>query len=452
MMQSVNAEQREKRLVENLCKLVGPEKLVGLRFKYRPAEEVGRIFVKATKVLENGESFELKNVDSEVVYNKVPASQLSIGVRTRSEGDPLIQLMRETGMEVAAFLKPAQRSPELDTQSERFGTPEGALREPVSAGLGLGATGRLQGAIQNRDWLAAREHGAARGRGNEEFGGPYPEYRQEVPLWETGQYRGGTREEGFRTTMGLARPSFGTPQGFQQNGAAPLGFQRMGEQEQFRQPAPYRSPYEPIPRQGPQLAHGQGTFGERAPRGRGEELSLEERGGLPPELLSRIASLERKVQANTDKVAMESEIKRYATAIDPFKKRGLFAQHEMFAALYSAPTAHKGSLALAYELGVFLKNRCIKLSYMADGLSTFAQQKVREMGENPTAAQVAEAEKEILRDFQEKRVKAEDVLAKHPEWLREEYRWGLSLTELSSQIETAWFKEMILRVTELESS
>lgn len=95
----------------------------------------------------------------------------------------------------------------------------------------------------------------------------------------------------------------------------------------------------------------------------------------------------------------------------------------MFSAIYAAPVAHKRPLSLAYELGVFLKNRCIKLSYMADGLSTFAQQKVREHGENPTAAQVAEIEKEILRNYQEKRVKAEDVLAKHPEWLRDEYRW-----------------------------
>ena len=132
--------------------------------------------------------------------------------------------------------------------------------------------------------------------------------------------------------------------------------------------------------------------------------------------------LEERVQANTDKAAMESEIKRYATAIDPFKKRGLFAQLEMFAAIYAAPTSHKGPLALAYELGVFLKNRCIRLSYMAEDLATYAQQKVREIGETPTAGQVASVEKEILKYFQEKRVKAEDTLAKHPEWLRDENR------------------------------
>ncbi|GAQ87421.1 hypothetical protein KFL_003510150 [Klebsormidium nitens] len=73
-------------------------------------------------------------------------------------------------------------------------------------------------------------------------------------------------------------------------------------------------------------------------------------------------------------------------------------------------------------MSVFLKNRCIRLNYLAEDLNTFAQQKVRELGENPTATQVAAVEREVLRCFQEKKVKAEEVLAKHPEWLREKNR------------------------------
>lgn len=216
--------------------------------------------------------------------------------------------------------------------------------------------------------------------------------------------------------MGRAQP------GFERLGETPPGFERVAR-PQTQETFGGRTNFERVQRPTFPQYPGQGyrPYAYPADFGMGEQQQLGEAQPFD-RLQSRIDQLEAQVRANTDKAAMESEIKPHATAIDPFKKRGLFAQHEILAAIYAAPEDHKAPLALSHELGVFLKNRCIKLSYMAEDLATYAQQKVREAGEKPTAAQIAQIEKDILRYFQEKRVKAEDVLAKHPEWLREEYR------------------------------
>lgn len=137
------------------------------------------------------------------------------------------------------------------------------------------------------------------------------------------------------------------------------------------------------------------------------------------EISARVRMLERQVRANKAKAAIEAETKRMATAINPATDRGLQLQHEMYAAIYAAEKNQKGGLALAGDTGVFLRNRCRRLGYMAEDITTYAQQKVAELGEDATEEQIAEVDKKILRFYQDKRVKAEEVLAKHPEWLRD---------------------------------
>ncbi|GAQ90095.1 reverse transcriptase [Klebsormidium nitens] len=249
-----------------------------------------------------------------------------------------------------------------------------------------------------------------------------PSREREAPTDRPGLFQWAARpdegEPGERS-----RPRGRTPLEFEEMPGGPPGFGRVREEEAQRsycqQPSlerPFRQGFASQPDQ--QFAANPYLGGFRIL----ENAQPAAAHPNPSDFQSRLAHLEEQVRANTDKAAMESELRRHATAIDPFKKRGLFAQHEMFSAIYAAPTAHKGTLALADDMGVFLKNRCIKLNYMAEDIHTFAQQKVRELGENPTAAQVAAVEKEVLRCFQEKKVKAEEVLAKHPEWLREENR------------------------------
>lgn len=129
-MTSVGAEQKEKKVVENLAKLVESERLVGCRFKYRPAEDENRIFVKVTALSEGGEGFDVKNSETGEVYAKVQPNQLSIGLKSRSDGDPLISLLRENGLEASLYLKSQGESPEGGLRSERFHTPEEPGLEP----------------------------------------------------------------------------------------------------------------------------------------------------------------------------------------------------------------------------------------------------------------------------------------------------------------------------------
>ena len=153
MMDGAAAEPREKKMVENLGKLVGREKLIGCRFKYRPVEQLGRIFVKVTGVTEGESGLELKNLETDESYSNVQPSNLSIGAKSRSQEDPLIALLRENGMEVSPFVKgPAQLSgwtAEVRTfpnepEGERYGFLEGSggdrVRDEAAAECrGLGA-------------------------------------------------------------------------------------------------------------------------------------------------------------------------------------------------------------------------------------------------------------------------------------------------------------------------
>lgn len=401
-MTSAGAEQKERKAVENLGKLVGGEKLVGCRFKYRPEEELGRIFVKATAVAEGGEGLEVKNVGTGDVYPNVQLSELSIGLNSRSETDPLIHLLKENGLEANPYLKRRTETPEARPRSEAFHTPEEAGAENFFAG-------RIP---RNREEDHMR------------FRSPRFAEAREVFPGQPRLMQGGVRVEARNLNFGGPGVEARVLPEFEGFGEVPPGFDRA-TRPQVQQPYTDRRAFERAPRHGYQPYAEPGYRANLYGGGLGHGDSYPQVGAQPfplDSLQTRIDLLEQQVRANTDKAAMESEIKRHATAIDPFKKRGLFAQHEILSAIYAVPEAHKGPLSLSHELGVFLKNRCIKLSYMAEDLATFAQQKVREVGEKPTASQVAQIEKDILRYFQEKRVKAEDVLAKHPEWLRDEIR------------------------------
>lgn len=216
-----------------------------------------------------------------------------------------------------------------------------------------------------------------------------------------------------------ARTDLGPP-GFQQPDRAP--FLNPSDQRSFHTPIGQHSVHSPVDNRNPVPDQGRrsrmassGPAAAAEPRQRRDER----RADPGDEISARVRTLERQLIANRAKSAMEAETKRMATAINPATDRGLQLQHEMYAAIYAAEKNQKGGLALAGDLGVFLRNRCRRLGYMAEDITTYAQQKVAELGEDATEEQIAEVDKKILRFFQDKRVKAEEVLAKLPEWLRD---------------------------------
>lgn len=166
-MEVLGAERRERRHVENLSKLVGLEKLEGLRFKYRPQGQLGRIFVKVVGGTEQG--VDLRAVESGNEYKDVPPSQLSIGIGTRREGDPLMVLLKENGMESEMYLQ--RQSFGSDGQRAEFGTPlEGWEEFPPAA----------------RNPARGFSAPVAFGRGNFDFHrgplGQHEEFRRPVPM------------------------------------------------------------------------------------------------------------------------------------------------------------------------------------------------------------------------------------------------------------------------------
>lgn len=116
-------------------------------------------------------------------------------------------------------------------------------------------------------------------------------------------------------------------------------------------------------------------------------------------------------------------MKRYGAAINLQAKPGLFANAELMWSIYTAAEKQRGPITVAGYFGNVLKTRSIRAgAYLAEDLLTFAQRKARTLSEDATLEQVAEVEQEVLQFFQEKKVKEEDVLAKHPEWLDRENR------------------------------
>lgn len=422
-MEALGSERLERRQVENLSRLVGLEKFEGLRFKFRPNGQLGRVFVKVVGRTEKG--LKIRTVESGVEYDDVPPSQLSIGVGTRREGDPLIGLLKENGMESEQYM---QRQPAgSEGQRAEFGLNGGGFAErPQSVNN------------QGRGFSAP----VAAGRG--EFGlrrgppGPQEEVRRPVPLNPAFPTQFGFPQLGqgifpgarhpfpeelpplhpiFTQAAGRFNPG---PPGFRQRERDP--FQNPSEQRSFHTPAEQHSVHSPAGGRNPGPDYGRHSRAASSrPAGPVEQRERKEDrpGDVRDEISARLKTLERQVNANRAKSAIESEMRKLATAINPMTDRGLLLQHEMFASIYAAEKNQKGGLALAGDTGVLLRNRCRRLGYMAEDINTYAQQKVAELGEDATDAEIAEVDRKILRGYQDKKVKAEEVLAKHPEWLRD---------------------------------
>lgn len=141
-MQRFRNVEEEKRLVENLCTLVGARKLIGVRLKYKPPGEIGRVFVKVLGVSPATGRFELQAVESGAKYNDVPAGDLSIGTGSRREGDPLIELLRSNGMQDEPFM---QRSGHRSREEE---------------GRGLRTEGQTEARAGDREETPAERRGA----------------------------------------------------------------------------------------------------------------------------------------------------------------------------------------------------------------------------------------------------------------------------------------------------
>ncbi|GAQ80066.1 putative DNA/RNA polymerases [Klebsormidium nitens] len=179
------------------------------------------------------------------------------------------------------------------------------------------------------------------------------------------------------------------------NLSAQRSFHTPAEQQSVSSPVTHRNP---PPETGRQSAMASSRPVRAAlPKERKEDKSSDS----GEELRARLKNIEKQLHANKAKTAIESEMKKLASAINPVTIRGLLLQHEMYAAIYAAEKNQKGGLALAGDFGVFIRNRCRRLSYMAEDICTYAQQKVAELGEDATDAEISEVDKKILRFYPE---------------------------------------------------
>lgn len=398
-MRRAEGVEAEKRLVGNLFFLAGARSFVGLRFKYKPPGALGRIFVKVTGLSPGNARFELQALEGGETFSAVPATELSIGVNSRREDDPLIKLLRETGMREEQFIQKRDETGAREREQEDGSRGRGLLRNSLGenlqprSGFELGPGRNLP---QIRTLSLGREPEDVEDRSR------HPE---RIP--ERSQSRGrGILSEAERGGLRHSRE-----EATNRDRGGPPGFERVQDnqwQVQGNQ------------REGsvtPQSAY------RTARNALVQSPTRQKEAPFGSDLVERMAELERQMKANRAKSGMEAEMKRYGAAINPHVKPGLFANAELMWSIYTAPEKQRGPITIAGYFGNVLKTRSIRAgAYLAEDLLTFAQRKARTLADNASPEQVAEVEQEVLQFFQEKKVKEEDVLAKHPEWLDRENR------------------------------
>jgi hypothetical protein len=111
-------------------------------------------------------------------------------------------------------------------------------------------------------------------------------------------------------------------------------------------------------------------------------------------------------------------MRRQQAQISQEKNPGLFAQMDIASTIYSAPERWKGIIALMGGLSAVVKVPTSKLAFLRDELVSTGLQKCREAGKNLTDEQVAATENSVLETYRAKKAKAEELLARNPDWAK----------------------------------
>lgn len=129
-MSGIDTVREEKKLLGNHFFLAGPRAFVGLRFKFRPPGALSRIWVKVAGLSAGNAKFELEALESGERFSAILPTELSIGVGSRRDDDPLINLLKETGMQFESFLQKRGDSGRVQESGSRREFPEAELRDP----------------------------------------------------------------------------------------------------------------------------------------------------------------------------------------------------------------------------------------------------------------------------------------------------------------------------------
>jgi hypothetical protein len=150
----------------------------------------------------------------------------------------------------------------------------------------------------------------------------------------------------------------------------------------------------------------------------GGQMGANHDGSIPKEVLDRLASFEKRLNFQSARTGIEAELRRQQAQINPERNPGLFAQMDIASTIYSAPRSWKGPIALMGGLSSVLKVPTSKLAFLGDELVSTGLQKCREAGEELTDEQTAAIENFILETFRTKKARAEELMARNPEWAK----------------------------------
>jgi hypothetical protein len=152
--------------------------------------------------------------------------------------------------------------------------------------------------------------------------------------------------------------------------------------------------------------------------GMGGRHGTEGAGGMSKEVMDRLAVFERKLNMQSARTGIEAEMRRAQAQINQDKDPGLFAQMDIASTIYSAPERWKGIIALMGGLSAVLRVPTSKLAFLGEELVSTGLQKCREAGENLTNEQVAAIENSVLETYRAKKAKAEELVARNPDWVK----------------------------------
>jgi hypothetical protein len=481
-MQSVLPIGREKAIIQSLLKIEGdPQILVGMQFIFCIPDRLDMENVEVLEVGESGEEVTVKRVGGEEIYERVRIGQLSIG-KGRTSGEPLIELMGKHGFDPGPCLQrdefrtPTGRSGSVSSSPRRHGadrenmgglgpfrgaTPHpGSSRKRAATPLGpfnargFGGEGGIRGRRTPFRQFEAPDLGAR------ETGPFAPAAMRRRQASIPGEYVASLQirmEEGFHPFPGVQQARVQPPQQVgQMAGPCPLGGQQgfpPGNDFFARQGIggaggvqALNQLYNEVEAGGriraagyPQLAWGERPLpaGFRGGgSGPGPTRMDAEQGGLAGavgvgdrqvgagvegvtrEVMERLAAFERKLNIQSARTGIEADMRRAQGQINQDKDPGLFAQMDMASTIYSAPEKWKGIIALMGGLSAVLKVPTSKLAFLGDELVSTGLQKCREAGENLTVEQVASIENAVLETYRAKKAKAEELVARNPDWVK----------------------------------
>ena len=134
------------------------------------------------------------------------------------------------------------------------------------------------------------------------------------------------------------------------------------------------------------------------------------------DLKRKLESLEKEATSQGVRSAWATEIRTAHAGVNQKENAGLWAQLQFYSECFEALAAHKDPLLYAQAMGTSMMVPTARLAHYRDDLRAVAKRHCNAMGKSPTQEQLQATMTAIQQAFHEKRAKADDRLAQHPEW------------------------------------